>query len=51
LYVVKVKNISKLKSGDDAKSAKWFPIKKLPSKLALDHKQNIKDTITFLNNQ
>ncbi len=51
LYVVKVDNLSKLKVGDDALSAKWFPLHKLPAKMALDHKQNIKDTITFLKTQ
>ena len=48
LYTVKVDNVSKLEVGDDASGAKWFSLDELPSKIALDHKQNIKDTITFL---
>jgi len=48
LYAVEVDDLSKLAVGDDALNAKWFPLQKLPSKMALDHKQNIKDTIIYL---
>jgi len=51
LYAVKIENKSQLNVGDDASDAKWFPLDKLPKKMALDHKQNIKDAIEFLNNQ
>lgn len=37
--------IGELKHGDDALDAKWFDLDSLPDKMALDHKQNIKDAM------
>jgi 8-oxo-dGTP diphosphatase len=51
LYAVEVSKITKLKVGDDASDAKWFPLNKLPPKMALDHKQNIIETIEYLKGQ
>ncbi len=37
-----------LKHSDDAEDAKWFPLNSLPELLALDHKQNIRDSLKLL---
>ena len=47
VYLTKVED-GNLKHGDDALDAKWFPINNLPEQLALDHKENIEDTIRLL---
>ena len=39
-----------LKAGDDAKNAKWFPLKQLPP-LAFDHGQMIEDYLLYKNVQ
>jgi 8-oxo-dGTP diphosphatase len=42
-FSVKVKGIPK--AGDDAKKCSFFPIHKLPLKIAFDHRQMIKDAL------
>ncbi len=34
-----------LKHGDDALDAQWFPLSEIPERLALDHAENIQETI------
>jgi 8-oxo-dGTP diphosphatase len=43
LFLVKAKG--KAKHGDDTLDARWFSTSKLPNKMALDHRQLIKDTL------
>jgi len=45
---IMTKNMRKIKAGDDAKSVKWFDIKKLPKELAFDHSEIIKFAVTAL---
>lgn len=41
IYLVKTKGVPK--AGDDAADFKWFPLNKLPNKLAFDHKKILSD--------
>lgn len=45
-YIVK-RIGGEIKAGDDAGEAKWFGIEKLPAELAFDHREILKDAITF----
>ena len=47
VYFADVKQIQKVKGGDDASSAEWFSVSELPE-LAFDHKQIIEDFFAFL---
>ncbi|MBI2326804.1 NUDIX hydrolase [Candidatus Curtissbacteria bacterium] len=48
VYLVQAEG--QVKSGDDALDAKWFDLNNLPSKMVLDHKQNIFDSLKLSNN-
>jgi 8-oxo-dGTP diphosphatase len=44
VYIVEVEDVE-AKKGDDAVEVKWFPITSLPTPLAFDHEENIKQVI------
>ncbi len=50
-FVGKAKDISILKSGDDAKNAKFYPLNDMPSPLCFDHEKMVKDFLNFLDNK
>ncbi len=47
LYMVTVED-GEPKAGDDAQDVRWFPVNSLPEQMALDHKQNILDSLKLL---
>jgi 8-oxo-dGTP diphosphatase len=43
LYLTEVDDTGKLKHGDDAMDAKWFPLDALPDVMAFNHREQIED--------
>jgi 8-oxo-dGTP diphosphatase len=50
VYATEIKD-GEIKYGDDATDAKWFSIDSLPKPMALDHRQNIQDTVKVLSSK
>ncbi len=48
VYVGKAKDVSKLKAGDDAKKAKFYPLNEIPSPLCFDHAKVVEDFLKYL---